>query len=213
MAGQDRVIKVDASDMKALIDDLRKVHTRKEIETLAARACKKTAGRVRTILKEELPKDYHIKKGLIGKAVKSPKMQRASGLAVSCCIPIEGARLAIGGDFSATGGRKGWKGITPGKRYKIKAKIVKTGQSVLPEKMKQVGGKPPFRNLSARKLNKVAFTRKGDERLPIQKVMGIAIPQMPMNRSETRVQTEVKEYLLARLEHEHEFMIGKIQRR
>ena len=214
MAGHtDRVIKVDMSDARALIEGLRAVHTKKEFETLMSRACRKTAGRVRKILRDELPKDYHVKKNAISKAVKSPKMQRMPGMAVSCCIPIEGTRLAIGGDFSATGGRKGWKGITPGKRYKIKAKIVKTGQSVLPVEMKRQGGKPPFRNLSARKLNNVAFTRSGDERLPIDKIVGIAIPQMPMNRSEDRVQQDVKEYLTARLEHEHEFMIGKIKRR
>ena len=214
MAGSnDYVIKVDMSDAKGLIDGLRAVHTTKQFETLMARACRKTAGHVRKILKDELPKDYHVKPSAIGKAVKSPEMQRMPGMAVSCCIPIEGARMAIGGDFSATGGRKGWKGIQRGKRYKIKAKIVKSGQSVLPVEMKHKGGKPPFRNLSARKLNKVAFTRNSDDRLPIEKIVGIAIPQMPMNRSEDGVQKDVKEYLTARLEHEHEFMIGKIKRR
>ena len=213
MAGQgNHVIYVDMSDAKGLIEGLRAVHTKKEFETLMARACRKTAGRVRKILKDELPKDYHVKKNAIGKAVKSPQMKRTPGMAVSCCIPIEGARLAIGGEFSATGGRRGWKGIQAGKRYKIKAKIVKKGQSVLPVEMKNIGGKPPFRNLSARKLNKVAFTRTGDDRLPIEKIMGIAIPQMPVNRSEDRVQQEVKVYMIKRIKHEHDFMIGKIKR-
>lgn len=214
MAGsKNTVIDVDMSDAKELVTRLQAVHTKKEFETLIARASRKTAGRVRKILQVELPRDYHVKKNKISKAVKSPQIQRMRGIAVGCSIPIEGVRMAIGGDFAATGGRKGWKGITPGKRYKIKAKIVKTGQSVLPEKMKQVGGKPPFRNLSARKLNNVAFTRKGDEKTPIQKIMGIAIPQMPMNRSKERIQQEVKEYMIARIEHEHDVMIGKIKRR
>lgn len=210
---KDRVIYVDMTDAKELVNDLRAMHTKKEFETLIFRASRKTAGRVRSILKEELPKDYHVKKNAIGKAVKNPKIQRMPGMAISCRIPVEGVRLAIGGEFSATGGRKGWKGITPGKRYKIKAKIVKKGQSVLPVEMKKIGGKPPFRNLSAKKLNNVAFTRKGDDKTPIQKIVGIAIPQMPMNRSENRIQTEIKEYMINRLEHEHEFMIGKIKRR
>ena len=213
MARGEQVIYVDMSEAQKVVDGLQAMHTQTEFETLMARACRKTAGRVRTILKEELPKDYHVKKSAVSKAVKSPRMKREPGMAVSCCIPIEGVRHAIGGEFSATGGRHGWRGIQAGKRYKIRAKIVKQAASVLPAEMKRMGGKPPFRNLSARKLNNIAFTREGDKRLPIRPIYSIGIPQMPMNRSEERVQAEVREYLIGRMEHEHRFMTGQIKRR
>ena len=211
--GNERVIYVDMTDAKGLINDLRGKHTEKEFETLMARSFKKTAGRVRRILREELPKDYHVKKSSISRAVKNPRMTRTPGMAVSCCIPIEGVRHAIGGEFRASGGRYGWRGIQAGRRYQIKASILKKARSTLPEEMRRMGGKPPFRNLSARRLNNIAFTREGKDRLPIRPIYSIGIPQMPVNRSEDRVQNEIREYLMDRMEHEHRYMIGRIKRR
>ena len=69
--------------------------------------------------------------------------------------------------------------------------------------MTHQGGQPPFRNIGERTTYKKnpnkklkrpmvtkkskggsgVFTRAGKSRLPIEKVSGIAVPQMPLNRS------------------------------
>ena len=86
--------------------------------------------------------------------------------------------------------------------------MVKAGASVLPAHMPgSYGGNPPFRNLGS-KLGGVAFTRKTKERFPIMKVESMAIPQMPMNRSEPDVQNDIKTYMQQRMEHEFQRLIA-----
>ena len=75
--------------------------------------------------------------------------------------------------------------------------------------MNNIGGQPPFRNYSAPSLNRVAFTREGQRRLPIRSVMGIAIPQMPVNRSEEDVQQDFRLFLEERIEHEFAYRVQK----
>ena len=77
----------------------------------------------------------------------------------------------------------------------------------MPDKMGSYGGEPPFRNLGS-KLGKKTFTRAGKARLPIMKVVGIAIPQMPMNRSEDDVQEDIKIYMQKRIEYEFQRVIA-----
>ena len=194
---------VDTSDAADLIETVKALHTHRNFELLMYRAFKRTGDRVKTIMSTDLPQEYHVKAGEVRSAVGSPRTTFGGGAAVSCSIPIDGTRHSIGGQFSASGGAHGWN-VTAGKRYKIKAKIVKGQSSTLPTAMKSYGGEPPFRNLS---WSKVAFTRKGKNRFPIMRVVGIAIPQMPMNRSEPDVQNDIMETLMKRIEHEHEWLI------
>ena len=68
--------------------------------------------------------------------------------------------------------------------------------------MENVGGKPPFRNLAAKeKLHDAAFTRKSKARLPIKPVQGIAIPQMPLNKSRDKIEKAVDKILINRMDH------------
>lgn len=197
-------LNIDTSDAAGLIERVRAAHTRKEFETVMYRAFKRTGAKVKTIMAQELPTQYEVKPNLVRSAVGSPKTT-IGGTGVSCCIPIEGTRHSIGGTFSATGGAHGWN-VRKGKRYKISARIIKSARSTLPTEMDTYGGEPPFRNLS---YSKVAFTRKGKDRLPIAKVVGIGIPQMPMNRSQQDVQDDIMETLMKRIEHEHQYLISK----
>lgn len=195
---------VDTSDAQGLIERVRAAHSKKEFETIMYRAFRRTGTRVKTILAQDLPTQYEVKPSLVRSSVGAPRMT-AGGTGVSCCIPIEGARHSIGGTFAATGGRHGWN-VQKGKRYKITARVIKGARSTLPTDMGTYGGEPPFRNLS---FSKVAFTRRGKDRLPIAKVVGIGVPQMPMNRSQADVQEDILDMLKARIEHEHQYLISK----
>ena len=189
---------VDARDLKDKIDRLYLAMTPKQFENAMYGIFKRTGGHVKRILREDLPKEYEIKPGEINRAIKSPKVT-GGGLGVGCSIPIVGARRSIGpGGFSASGGAHGWNSLR--RKYRVKARIVKSGQSVLPAEAESYGGLPPFRNLGAKKLNGLAFTRAAHGRLPIEKMVGIAIPQMPMNRSEADVQADIKSYLEKQIE-------------
>lgn len=199
---------IDVSEAKSMIDALRKVHTDAEFEKILRRAVYRTGGRVKTILKTELPQDYEVKPMWVASHVGSPQITiGGGGLGVSCNIPIDGSRGSIGGRFRASGGSHGWN-AKRGKRYKVNAKIVKGQGSTLPSTMKHQGGNPPFRNLGS-KLGGVTFTRVGKGRFPIARVVGLGVPQMPLNRSQDDVQEQILDTLIKRLEHEHQYLIGR----
>lgn len=55
----------------------------------------------------------------------------------------------------------------------------------------------------------IAFTRRTQNRLPIVKVVGLGVPQMPLNRSSDDVQDALLQFIGNRLEHNFWFMFGK----
>ena len=183
-------LEVDTKETKALIDQMYYAMKPAQFEHALYGIYKRTGGHVRAVLKKDLPKSYKVKAGDVGYAVKNPKM-----MGHGCIIPIRDKRKNIGTGFTASGGAHGWN-VRKGKRYKIKAKILKAGSSVLPDAMPPPGytGNPPFRNLSS-PMPKLTFTRKGKARLPILKVSGIAIPQMPTNRAQDDVQDDIAVWL------------------
>lgn len=97
------------------------------------------------------------------------------------------------------GGAHGWKSV--GRKYRIHAKIVKSGESTLPPTLADQGGNPPFRNYSAPTLHNAAFTRTTDARLPIVPVSGLAVPQMPLNLSRERVEDDILAALSDQLDY------------
>ena len=197
-------LSIDASELNGELQRLKAVLTPEQFDRVMVRIFRRTGGHVRQVLKTDIPKQYHAKAGEIGEAVKNARVIR-SGLGVGCTIPVIGPRKSIGGGFNASGGAHGWASLR--RKYRVKARIVKSGQSVLPPNMDDYGGKPPFRNLGS-KLGKLTFTRLGRERLPIRKVSGIGIPQMPMNRSQEDVQRDIVDYMRKRMEHEFQYMIA-----
>ncbi len=201
---------VDISDAKRKIDSLRAVHTEQEMQKILYRTLNRTGNNVGTILKTELPQDYEVKPSWVLSHVGKPRITfGGGGLGVNCVIPIDGARGSIGGRFGASGGRHGWNSAKKGgKRYKINAKIVKGQGSTMPETMTRQGGNPPFRNLGS-KLGGVTFTRVTKKRFPIARVVGLGVPQMPLNRSKDDVQDQIMDTLMKRLEQEHRYIIQR----
>lgn len=213
MAGRNSVFTVDVSDVQAKLNQLRPLMTEENAKAFERRVVSETGKKVKSIVSTDVPKKYHIKKGVVASDIKRPRMGGGAG-EIACSIPIEGKKHIIGGKvFPARGGRKGWKGIRAGKRYKITASIVKDHRSTLPTAMSDQGGNPPFRNLSAPDLNRATFVRKPGagsppHNTPLARVVGLAVPQMPMNRSQDEVQKDIQEYMIKRIEHNFKHMFG-----
>lgn len=182
-------LEVDASDMQDKIERLKNAMKPEQFNRAMYGIFQRTGRHVSRILKQDLPRQYEAKPGAIGKAVKSPKLTMGA-MGVGCTIPIRDVRGKIGSQYRASGGAHGWRSLR--RKYRVKARIVKAGQSTLPAKAS--GGYPPFRNLGS-SLGGLTFTRTSKARGPIKKVVGIAIPQMPMNRSEGEVQRDIRVYL------------------
>ena len=201
MAAGGVYLEVDASDLEAQIKKLQKVMKPEKFNQAMHGIFRRTGGHVRKILKQDLPKEYNISAGQVGTAVKSPKLAMGNG--VGCSIPVSAARKHIGGGskrgFTAYGGRRGWASLHSG-HYNISAIVYRGQRSTLPPRMTGYGGQPPFRNIGS-KLNGLTFTREGKDRLPIRPVMGIGIPDMPLNRSKPDVQSDIKDYLEKQIEH------------
>lgn len=196
-------LEIDASEVTEQLDRMRSVMEPEQFNRAMYGVMKRTAGHVKTILNQDVPKKYYAKRKDVSAAVQSPKVT-TSTMGVGCVIPLSGRRLTVGSDFSATGGRRGWGGkraskgkLKSVKAYKITAKIVKDSVSTLPDTMDGYGGFPPFRNTAS---SKVVFTRKTSKRLPVQPVVSVSVPQMPMNRSQDEIQADIKKYLKERID-------------
>ena len=196
-------LEVDATDLNEKITRLQETMKPEKFYRAMYGIFKQTGGHVRKILKQDLPQQYNISSGEVGKAVENAKVTMGTGGGTGCVIPVVAARRNIGGGgkrgFTAYGHRRGWAAVRSG-HYNITAQVYRSGRSTLPAHMSDYGGQPPFRNIPS-KLGGLTFTREGKERLPIRPVMGISIPDMPLNRSEPDVQKDIKEYLENRIEH------------
>lgn len=218
--GRKNYIDIDVSDAKKKIQSLSGALSKREMVLLENRVLRRTAGKVKSIVSTDVPKKYHIKKSVVAKDVKRPIIDgpRAANEGISCSIPIEGVRHIIGGKtFPAQNGRKGWKGIKAGKRYKIKTQIVKGENSILPVNIQEHAGNAPFRNLTAEKLNRAVFVRSEKagfppKNTPIIRVTGLAVPQMPMNRAQDEVQNDVREFINKRIDAEFNYIMQKVKK-
>lgn len=185
---------IDASDLKDKITRLQDVMKPEQFEQAMYGIFRRTGRHVAAILKKDLPPKYEIKPGEIGRAVKNPQIGYGMG-GIGCTIPIVDIRRKIGTEFRASGGAHGWNSVR--RKYRVKARVLKGAQSTLPAKWHS--GYPPFRNLGS-SLGGQAYARSSKKRGPILKITGIAIPQMPMNRSRPEVEQDIKDYLEKQME-------------
>lgn len=192
-------LEIDASELTGELKRLESVMKPEQFQRAMIRIYSRTGQHVRKVLKTDLPHDYYIKPGEVGAAVGNARVH-----GWSCSIPVRGAKRKIGPEFKASGGAHGW--IALRKKYRVNSKIVKSGASVLPAHMGSYGGQPPFRNLGS-VLMPQTYTRAGKARGPLMRVSGIAIPQMPMNRSQDEVQKDIVDWMAKRIEHEFQMLI------
>lgn len=184
-------ITVDSANFRQLMSRLETNMKPEQFERAMYGIFQKTGRHVAAILKKDLPQEYEVRPSDVGAAVKNPTVTMGFGGA-GCIIPIVGVRGKIGSQYKAAGGAHGWNNVKYGRRYKVKARIIKGAQSTLPPKWHS--GYPPFRNLGS-KLGGLTYARSSTARGPILKLTGIAIPQMPLNRSEADVQQDIREFL------------------
>lgn len=196
MANPSIYLEIDASDLQDRVEALRAVMKPEQFERAMYGIFQRTGGHVRKILRQDLPHQYHVKAGQINSAVGNAQMTSSAG-GLGCTIPIRDSRGSIGGRYRASGSAHGWNSLH--RKYRVKGYVVKAGVSTLPTRMSSYGGQPPFRNKGS-KLGGLTFTRAGKGRFPIMKVVGIAIPQMPMNRSQAEVQKDIHDYLAKEIE-------------
>ena len=201
-------LQVDVSELSGEIQRLQSVMKPQQFENAMAGIFRRTGNYVKKILATDLPVHYHVGSAEVRRAV-APAQMSSGGGGTGCTIPIRAARRHIGGGgrgFPASGGRKGWNSLRSG-HYNITARIYNGGASTLPARMGSYGGYPPFRNLGS-SLHGLTFTRATKARLPIRAVMGIAIPQMPMNKAEPDVQKDILEYMEKQIEHRIQGLIA-----
>lgn len=207
-------IYVDLRHINNTINTMKSAMSRTNFEKMMSRTFNDAGRKVKTIIRTEVPKDYMVKPNWVGSMVGWPKSQ--DGGKIGVIVPIKGARGSIGKTFGATGGaftRKGYTYSRKGKTInvkkarinkRIKAKILKNQASILPYSMKHQGGQPPFI------AGGVVFTRKyANEPYPIVHVVGLSVPQMPLNKSKERVQKEIRDVVEKRLAHHFKYLLGK----
>lgn len=191
---------VDTSDLQGVMAEMRKALSHEGFVKLMRWTFTDVAKSARRLIYQAVKEEYVAKRGFIYAGIQNPKVTVGGG-GVSCIIPLAGPRGGIGSDYTASGGARGWKI----RRYKVKAKIVRGGTSVMPPQMSSYGGQPVFRNLSWKK---IAFTRAGKGRLPIMKVVGIAMSQMSLNRSADSTVEKLHNKTAERLEHNFMRLFG-----
>lgn len=188
-------LNVDMSDVQRTINLMRGVLKREQFERLIHRTFNEVGNRSRTIIAREVTQDYAVTQAWVRSQVERYQLQMGGAAGVTCIIPIRGHKGTIGGRFSATWRRYG----------ALRARIVRGGISTLPATMDNQGGNPPFM------AGGVAFTRRTAARLPIVRVVGLGVPQMPLNRSADDIQESILQVAGDRLEHNFMYMFGSGQ--
>lgn len=210
-------IYVDISDLKDKITSIKNTLNKKQFETVLRRTFNEAGRKVKTIVRREVPKQYSVKASWAGEAVGKP--EKIGGGQIGVVIPIKGVRGSIGGTFATAGSATN---ITPGGAYgtskkkgyhklrgkraaKIRAKIYKGQLSTMPGAMKHQGGNPPFLAKG------IAFTRKTDKDRPIVRVVGLSVPQMPLNKSKDDIEREIVAVVENRLQHNFDYLMRNIK--
>lgn len=202
---------VDISDLAETLETAKKNLSEPKFNEMLRRTFNDAGKKVKTIVRQEVPKKYAVTASWAGSAVGWPKTQGGAGQ-VGVVVPIQSKRGSIGGLYHTAGsayntGPKGaygfnkkgaWGKIRGKKAAKIRAKIVKGQTSTMPDTMAHQGGNPPFLYKG------IAFTRTTRKSHPIASVVGLGVPQMPINKSKEDVQREIKKVVEKRLVHHFE---------
>lgn len=199
---------IDTSDFLRVAMQLKKDLSEANFKKLMNRTLGEVARKAKSLMGNEVVKDYNIPKSWFTKQVMR---YRLNGL--TCVIPIRGYKGIIGARFPIVNG-SGTKGAP------ITAKILTSQNSTLPPRMKNQGGNPPIlmyvtkgvqgahRKKMGRRDKVVVMTRKTQARLPLVRVAGLAAPQMALNQSADDIQEVLVNYAIKRLENNFNHMFG-----
>lgn len=198
---------LDTSDLESKVNYAYNVLSEKNFRRVILRTFNEVGKRGKKIIGDDSAEYYHGGKHWIYSGIKSAQVGFGGGADVTCKIPLKSVKGSIGGTFSAGMAKGAVKVKGQNKRVNAKgrvvAHIVKGGTSILPAKLPNQGGNPPFM-MNGR----LAMTRRTDKRYPIVKVKGLAVPQMPLNRASDDVQNDLLALAGKRLEHNLWDMFG-----
>lgn len=188
---------VDISPLQDTLDQMKTALGRPKFDEMLRRTFNDAGQRVKVITSKEVRKEYDVTAAWVKGAIGWPK--RIEGNRIGVTIPIGGRRGTIGAEYKIAGnpGRP-----VKGKRYKINAKILKKVRTTLPDRMMHQGGQPPFIAKG------IVRTRKyPDQAYPIVRVVGLGVPQFPINRSKDDIQQEILKKVVDRLQHHYRYLM------
>lgn len=196
LGGSEPPLELDFSEVYERMIELGKAMSKTQFERLVYRTVRETGTRGQTIIAREVVKDYAITQQWAKKQIQSPKIQWG-GSDIECRIPMKGHKGTIGGTYR----------ITTARSKRVRAKILKKGTSRLPGVFPNQGGNPGFVGP-----NGVLFTRKyAWQRKPIVRVVGMALPQMPLNRSEDKTRDAFLELMSKRLDSNFKDILARFK--
>lgn len=170
-------IHIDASKALQTLSEVQKLLSPNKCRELLRYTLTDVGRATKSIVGDTVVEDYVVTKSWASDKVGFPQVGGGSGLTVT--VPVRGARGVIGPLYPIAGTSGGKK------NRRVKANIVRSGVSTLPKKMDHQGGNPPFIGKG------MVFTRKTSKRYPIVRVVGLGVPQMPLNRSKEKIENKI----------------------
>lgn len=197
---------VDTSELDALCKDMAGCVTTENFDRLMRRTLNEVGKRSKEPIKEGVQTEYDAPARWIQSAVYPARVGGGGG-SLQCVIPLKGsrgsgARRKSGSIFNA-GGKTSKGYISKGSHRRVWIRDVKGVNSVLPYHMEAYGGQPPFINGG-----NFIVTRAGKERGPLRFVVGLALPQMPLNRAADETSEKILKVAEKRLIHNFKHMFG-----
>ena len=173
-------IRIDASQALQKLSEAQKMLSPDRCREYMRLTLTDTGRAAKSVISDTVVEDYVVTKSWAADKVGYPQV--SGGLTV--IVPVHGSRGVIGPTYPIAGASGGKK------KRRIKANIVRSGVSTLPTKMSNQGGNPPFIAKG------MVYTRRSGKRYPIVRVVGLGVPQMPINRSQAKIEKK----LLAEME-------------
>ena len=193
---------VDMSDVEQKINFLRGIMSREKFEHLLYRTFRETANMSKTLIADEVVKDYAVPKYYVRRSIRRYSLTFGGAQPVTCVIPLSAEKGIIGGRFRVR------RPATARATGVINTDILRSETSTLPAHLPaHLGGNRPF-VAGGENTDGLVFARRYRTRLPIIRVVGVASPQMPLNQSDEKVQDALLEYTGDRLEHNFDYMMG-----
>ena len=168
-------IRIDASQALQKISEAQKMLSPDRCREYMRLTLTDTGRAAKSVVSDTVVEDYVVTKSWAADKVGYPQV--SGGLTV--IVPVRGSRGVIGPTYPIAGASGGKK------KRRIKANIVRSGVSTLPTKMSNQGGNPPFIAKG------MVYTRRSGKRYPIVRVVGLGVPQMPINRSQAKIEKKL----------------------
>lgn len=177
MARISNTLRIDATQALQTLSEAQKLLSPVKSRELLRDTLVDVGRAAKSVVSDSVIEDYVVPKRWAADQVGFPEVSTGTGLTV--VVPVRGSRGCIGPIYpiaNAGGSRK---------KRRIRASIVRSGTTTLPDKMQHQGGNPPF---IARGM---VFTRRTSKRHPIVRVVGLGVPQMPLNRSQEKIENRL----------------------